>query len=100
MLTDRFVRPEMGAIRTDRALSTFWMEVETAAGAMADEGIVTAETARRAVGRSEVEVRVAARETLTAPVRTPLRTPLPPLVPQRPPPLGPPQVPRSLFRSA
>ena len=40
----------------------------------------TAENALRAAGRSEVEVRVAARETLTDPVRTPVRTPFPPPV--------------------
>lgn len=85
-----------------------------------------AENALRAAGRSGVEVRVAARETLTDPVRTPLRTPFPPpVVPRRkpipppvvpspppsvplpppvvPPPepsLGPPRLPLSLFPSA
>lgn len=45
----------------------------------------TAENALRAAGRSEVEVRVAARETLTDPVRTPLRAPLPPVAASPPP---------------
>lgn len=66
----------------------------------------TAENALRAAGRSEVEVRVAARDTLTDPVRTPLRAPLPPPVVPRPEPLPPAVVPRapalrpSLFPSA
>ena len=41
MLTDRYVRPEMGAIWTDEALFGSWMKVEIAAAeAMAAEGIV------------------------------------------------------------
>lgn len=47
----------------------------------------TAENALRAAGRCEVEVRVAARETLTNPVRTPLRPPLPPPAVRSPEPL-------------
>ena len=64
----------------------------------------TAETALRAAGRSEVEVRVAARETLTDPVHTPIRAPFPPPVVEpypdplpvvtRPEPLPPPVVTR------
>ena len=46
MLTDRYVRPEMGAIWTDEALFGSWMEVEVAAAeAMAEEGIVPAAAA-------------------------------------------------------
>lgn len=46
MLTDRYVRPEMGAIWTDEALFASWMEVEVAAAeAMAAEGIVPATAA-------------------------------------------------------
>ena len=46
MLTDRYVRPEMGAIWTDEALFASWMEVEVAAAeAMAAEGIVPADAA-------------------------------------------------------
>ncbi len=46
MLTDRYVRPEMGAIWTDEAQFTSWMEVEIAAAqAMAAEGIVPAAAA-------------------------------------------------------
>ncbi len=46
MLTDRYVRPEMGAIWTDEALFASWMEVEVAAAeAMAAEGIVPAAAA-------------------------------------------------------
>ena len=41
MLTDRYVRPEMGAIWTDEAQFASWMEVEIAAAeAMATEGII------------------------------------------------------------
>ncbi len=51
MLTDRYVRPEMGAIWTDEALFASWMEVEVAAAeAMAAEGIVP-ETAAAAIRR-------------------------------------------------
>ena len=46
MLTDRYVRPGMGAIWTDEALFASWMEVEVAAAeAMAAEGIVPADAA-------------------------------------------------------
>ena len=46
MLTDRYVRPEMGAVWTDEAQFASWMEVEIAAAeAMAAEGIVPEEAA-------------------------------------------------------
>jgi len=46
VLTDRYVRPEMGAIWTDEALFASWMEVEVAAAeAMAAEGIVPVDAA-------------------------------------------------------
>lgn len=48
MLTDRYVRPEMGALWTDEALFSSWMEVEVAAAeAMAAEGIVPETAAAR-----------------------------------------------------
>lgn len=48
MLTDRYVRPEMGALWTDEALFASWMEVEVAAAeAMAAEGIVPETAAAR-----------------------------------------------------
>ncbi len=47
MLTDRYVRPDMGALWTDEALFDSWMRVEVAAAeAMAAEGIVPEQAAR------------------------------------------------------
>ena len=46
MLTDRYVRREMGAVWTDEALFRSWMEVEVAAAeAMAAEGVIPAAAA-------------------------------------------------------
>ena len=57
MLTDRYVRPEMGAIWTDEALFGSWMEVEVAAAeAMAEEGIVPAAAAAAIRERAGFEV--------------------------------------------
>ena len=87
MPTDRPVRPETGAGRTD--------------GAPVREGLVPARSALAAAGRSEGEAWVPApRETLADPVRTPLRAPFSRIVRQRPPSLGLPPILRSRFPSA
>ncbi len=57
MLTDRYVRPEMGALWTDEAQFRSWMEVEVAAAeAMAAEGIVPAAAAAAIRERAGFEV--------------------------------------------
>lgn len=54
--------------------------------------LTAAEEALRAAGRPEVEVRVAARRTLSDPVSTPLRSVMPPLPPRCPLPGGAPSL--------
>lgn len=54
--------------------------------------LAAAEEALRAAGRPEVEVRVAARRTLSDPVSTPLRSVMPPLPPRCPLPGGAPSL--------
>lgn len=54
--------------------------------------LAAAEEALRAAGRPEVEVRVAARRTLSDPVSTPLRSVMPPLPPRYPLPGGAPSL--------
>ncbi len=57
MLTDRYVRPEMGAIWTDEALFGSWLEVEVAAAeAMAAEGIIPKEAARAIRDRGAFDI--------------------------------------------
>ena len=57
MLTDRYVRPEMGAIWTDEALFGSWVEVEIAAAeAMAAEGVIPEAAALRIRERAGFDI--------------------------------------------